>query len=78
MSNAPVGYKKQNVLMCNMYFRLSGASPFLGENQQETYHNITAVNYEFDEEFFNGTSELAKGFIRSLLVKDKRFVWSLI
>lgn len=54
------------------YILLSGASPFLGENQQETFHNITAVNYEFDEEFFNGTSELAKDFIRKLLVKDQR------
>ncbi|XP_052278022.1 death-associated protein kinase 1-like isoform X2 [Dreissena polymorpha] len=54
------------------YILLSGASPFLGDNQQETYHNITAVNYEFDEEYFSSTSELAKDFIRQLLVKDPR------
>ena len=54
-------------------YSLSGASPFLGDNQQETYHNITAVNYEFDEEYFNGTSELAKDFIRKLLIKDTRY-----
>uniref|UniRef100_A0A8B9QAY7 Death-associated protein kinase 2 n=1 Tax=Apteryx owenii TaxID=8824 RepID=A0A8B9QAY7_APTOW len=51
---------------------LSGASPFLGETKQETLANITAVNYEFDEEFFSNTSDLAKDFIQKLLVKDTR------
>ncbi|CAM5087311.1 unnamed protein product [Natator depressus] len=54
------------------YILLSGASPFLGETKQETLANITAVNYEFDEEFFSHTSDLAKDFIRKLLVKDTR------
>ncbi|XP_025064169.1 death-associated protein kinase 2 isoform X2 [Alligator sinensis] len=54
------------------YILLSGASPFLGENKQETLANITAVNYEFDEEFFSHTSDLAKDFIQKLLVKDTR------
>ncbi|MGH0120211.1 UNVERIFIED_CONTAM: hypothetical protein FKN15_006372 [Acipenser sinensis] len=53
-------------------FRLSGASPFLGETKQETLGNISAMDYEFDEEFFSRTSELAKNFIRQLLVKDTR------
>uniref|UniRef100_A0A3Q3XEQ0 non-specific serine/threonine protein kinase n=1 Tax=Mola mola TaxID=94237 RepID=A0A3Q3XEQ0_MOLML len=51
---------------------LSGASPFLGETKQETLTNISAVNYDFDDEFFSNTSELAKDFIRRLLVKDPR------
>ncbi|XP_031978631.1 death-associated protein kinase 2 isoform X2 [Corvus moneduloides] len=51
---------------------LSGASPFLGETKQETLANITAVNYDFDEEFFSNTSDLAKDFIQKLLVKDTR------
>uniref|UniRef100_A0A674GQ96 non-specific serine/threonine protein kinase n=1 Tax=Taeniopygia guttata TaxID=59729 RepID=A0A674GQ96_TAEGU len=51
---------------------LSGASPFLGETKQETLSNITAVNYDFDEEFFSNTSDLAKDFIQKLLVKDTR------
>nr|XP_025740086.1 death-associated protein kinase 2 isoform X2 [Callorhinus ursinus] len=51
---------------------LSGASPFLGDTKQETLANITAVSYDFDEEFFSQTSELAKDFIRKLLVKDTR------
>ncbi|XP_041074843.1 death-associated protein kinase 2 isoform X3 [Polyodon spathula] len=54
------------------YILLSGASPFLGETKQETLGNISAMDYEFDEEFFSRTSELAKNFIRQLLVKDTR------
>ncbi|EDL31450.1 death-associated kinase 3, isoform CRA_b, partial [Mus musculus] len=49
------------------YILLSGASPFLGETKQETLTNISAVNYDFDEEYFSSTSELAKDFIRRLL-----------
>ncbi|XP_019731488.1 death-associated protein kinase 2 isoform X2 [Hippocampus comes] len=54
------------------YILLSGASPFLGDTKQETLGNISAMSYEFDEEFFSNTSELAKSFIRQLLVKDTR------
>ncbi|KAF4095242.1 death-associated protein kinase 2 isoform X1 [Onychostoma macrolepis] len=54
------------------YILLSGASPFLGDSKQETLANISAVSFEFDEEFFGNTSELAKSFIRQLLVKDTR------
>ncbi|GAA6105057.1 death-associated protein kinase 2 isoform X1 [Tachysurus ichikawai] len=54
------------------YILISGASPFLGESKQETLANISAVSYEFDEEFFSSTSELAKSFIRQLLTKDTR------
>ncbi|MBN3272646.1 DAPK3 kinase, partial [Polyodon spathula] len=54
------------------YILLSGASPFLGETKQETLTNISAVNYDFDEEYFVHTSELAKDFIRRLLVKDPK------
>lgn len=46
--------------------------PFLGETKQETLTNISAVNYDFDEEYFSNTSELAKDFIRRLLVKDPK------
>ncbi|KAM3870677.1 death-associated protein kinase 2 isoform 2-T2 [Diretmus argenteus] len=54
------------------YILLSGASPFLGDTKQETLGNISAMNYEFDEEFFSSTSELAKSFIKQLLEKDTR------
>ncbi|XP_045116659.1 death-associated protein kinase 1-like isoform X4 [Portunus trituberculatus] len=54
------------------YILLSGASPFLGDSQQETFNNITAVDYSFDAEYFSSTSDLAKNFICSLLLKDAR------
>nr|XP_033783558.1 death-associated protein kinase 1 [Geotrypetes seraphini] len=54
------------------YILLSGASPFLGETKQETLANVSAVSYEFEEEFFSHTSDLAKDFIRRLLVKDPK------
>ncbi|KAM9765563.1 death-associated protein kinase 2a [Menidia menidia] len=54
------------------YILLSGASPFLGETKQDTLGNISAINYEFDEEFFCHTSQAAKQFISSLLERDKR------
>ncbi|KAG8144812.1 hypothetical protein E2320_013231 [Naja naja] len=49
-------------------------TPEFVETKQETLANITAVSYEFDEEFFSHTSDLAKDFIRKLLVKDTRVV----
>ncbi|KAF0034281.1 hypothetical protein F2P81_014347 [Scophthalmus maximus] len=54
------------------YILLSGASPFLGDNKQETLANVSAVDYTFDEEFFSNTSVLAKDFIAKLLVKDPK------
>ena len=60
-----------NISLC-LLCSLSGASPFLGETQQETYANIVACDYEFDEEFFAQTSELAKDFIRKLFVYEQR------
>ncbi|KAL5004238.1 hypothetical protein ScPMuIL_017694 [Solemya velum] len=54
------------------YILLSGASPFLGDNQQETYQNISAVEYQFDEEYFADTSQLAKDFIMKLLVHEPK------
>ncbi|NWY97640.1 DAPK3 kinase, partial [Loxia curvirostra] len=59
-------------VLIHSLLRLSGASPFLGETKQETLTNISAVNYDFDEEYFSNTSELAKDFIRRLLVKDPK------
>ncbi|KAK0181199.1 hypothetical protein PV327_003502 [Microctonus hyperodae] len=54
------------------YILLSGASPFLGEDKQETYTNVAACQYQFDNEFFGNVSEVAKDFIRSLLIKDPK------
>ncbi|XP_073084846.1 death-associated protein kinase 1 isoform X1 [Manis javanica] len=54
------------------YILLSGASPFLGDTKQETLANVSAVNYEFEEEYFSNTSALARDFIRKLLIKDPK------
>ncbi|XP_077330534.1 death-associated protein kinase 2-like [Lithobates pipiens] len=45
-------------------------SPFQGETDAETLTNVVAGNYEFDDRFFKETSEMAKDFIRQLLLKD--------
>lgn len=58
--------------MDDRLFRLSGASPFLGNTNQETFTNISQVDYRFDEEFFANTSDLAKDFIQQLFVKNPR------
>lgn len=61
-------------VLCSFINSLSGASPFLGDTKQETLANVSAVNYEFEEEYFSNTSALAKDFIRRLLVKDPKWV----
>ena len=54
------------------YIMLSGLSSFLGDTQQQTYKNIVAVDYTFDEEGFENSSDLAKDFIQRLFVKEPR------
>lgn len=60
------------IIIRNGSDRLSGASPFLGETKHDTLKNIQTISYDFDEEFFCHTSELAKKFISQLLEKDKK------
>nr|XP_005311291.2 death-associated protein kinase 2-like [Chrysemys picta bellii] len=54
------------------YILLSGMSPFQGETDAETLSNVVAGNYEFEEKFFSETTDMAKDFIRQLLVKEPR------
>lgn len=55
-------------------FRLSGISPFLGDNDTETVRNIMLGNYTLDcDEFANITDE-AKSFVSKLLVLDPRYL----
>ncbi|XP_029436244.1 death-associated protein kinase 2-like isoform X1 [Rhinatrema bivittatum] len=54
------------------YILLSGMSPFQGETDSETLTNVVSGNYEFDERYFKQTSELAKDFIRELLMKEPK------
>lgn len=51
--------------------RLSGLSPFAGNNDIETLKNVKACDWEFDEEAFQHVSDDAKDFIRRLLIKNQ-------
>lgn len=51
------------------YVLLSGLSPFLGDNDGETFANITQVKVTFDEEEFDDISDEGKSFIGDLLVR---------
>ncbi|CAL8240268.1 unnamed protein product [Gadus morhua 'NCC'] len=53
------------------YMLLSGLSPFLGDDDNETLNNILACQWNFEEEEFLDVSEEAKDFITRLLVKSK-------
>ncbi|KAM6200886.1 serine/threonine-protein kinase 17A [Rhynchocyon petersi] len=51
------------------YVMLTGISPFLGDNKQETFLNISQMNLSYSEEEFDTVSEAAIDFIKALLVK---------
>ncbi|XP_072880301.1 uncharacterized protein mylk4b isoform X2 [Hemitrygon akajei] len=53
------------------YMLLSGLSPFLGEDDNETLNNILACKWDLDDEEFENVSEDAKEFISKLLIKEK-------
>lgn len=55
-----------------IYFMLTGESPFLGDNKQETFLNISQISVDYSEETFEGISSLAIDFIKTLLVKNPR------
>ncbi|KAJ8252807.1 hypothetical protein GJAV_G00205840 [Gymnothorax javanicus] len=52
------------------YMLVIGESPFLGEDKQETFLNVSQVNVDYCKEAFSQVSELAVDFIRKLLVKS--------
>ena len=49
--------------------RLSGLSPFAGEDDYDTLINVGKAEYDFDDEAFDNVSDLAKDFISKLLLK---------
>ncbi|XP_053660445.1 myosin light chain kinase, smooth muscle-like [Anopheles marshallii] len=49
------------------YVLLSGLSPFMGDNDVDTFSNITRAEYDFDDEAFDLVSDGAKEFIAGLL-----------
>lgn len=53
------------------YVLLSGLSPFMGDNDAETFSNITRAEFDFDDDAFDAITDDAKDFIQSLLVKRK-------
>ncbi|XP_068606210.1 serine/threonine kinase 17a like [Brachionichthys hirsutus] len=57
------------VLTCVM---LTGESPFLGDDKQETFLNISQVNIDYSQGSLEGISSMAIDFIKSLLVKNPR------
>lgn len=55
-----------------IYVMLTGESPFLGDDKQETFLNISQVNVDYSQDTFEGISTQAVDFIKSLLVKNPR------
>ncbi|XP_034046292.1 serine/threonine kinase 17a like [Thalassophryne amazonica] len=55
-----------------IYVMLTGESPFLGDDKQETFLNISQVNVDYSQDSLEGISSLAIDFIKSLLVKNPR------
>ena len=53
---------------------MSGLSPFMGENEQETLSNVSMGEVDFDDEVFDEVSEDAKDFIEFLLQPKEKFV----
>lgn len=51
--------------------RLTGLSPFMGDNDAETFANITRADYDLEDEAFDAISNDAKNFISGLLIKRK-------
>ncbi|KAL7975938.1 hypothetical protein Chor_005496, partial [Crotalus horridus] len=51
--------------------RLSGLSPFMGDNDPETLNNVLKSEWYFDEEAFEGISDEAKDFVSNLIIKQK-------
>lgn len=53
------------------YVLLSGLSPFMGENDIQTYSNICRAEYDFDDDAFDPVSQDARDFISGLLLHRK-------
>lgn len=47
----------------------------MGDNDTETFANITRADYDFEDEAFNTVSQHARDFISALLVKRKEYVY---
>uniref|UniRef100_A0A671QML4 Myosin light chain kinase, smooth muscle n=1 Tax=Sinocyclocheilus anshuiensis TaxID=1608454 RepID=A0A671QML4_9TELE len=54
------------------YILVSGLSPFMGDNDNETLSNVTSATWDFEDEAFDEISDEAKDFIGNLLKKDMK------
>ncbi|KAG7503325.1 myosin light chain kinase, smooth muscle isoform X1 [Solea senegalensis] len=54
------------------YILLSGLSPFMGDNDNETLSNVTSASWDFEDDAFDEISENGKDFITKLLKKDMK------
>ncbi|XP_073687139.1 serine/threonine-protein kinase 17A [Garra rufa] len=52
------------------YVMLTGISPFLGDDKQETFLNISQINVSYSEEELEHLDRAAIHFIKSLLIKE--------
>ncbi|XP_041735724.1 serine/threonine-protein kinase 17A [Coregonus clupeaformis] len=52
------------------YVMLTGISPFLGEDKQETFLNISQINVSYQEEELEHVDQAAITFIKALLIKE--------
>ena len=50
--------------------RLTGLSPFAGDDKQETCYNVSLAAVEFPVEYFKNISHTAQDFIKRLLQRD--------
>lgn len=51
---------------------VSGLSPFMGDNDNETLSNVTSATWDFEDDAFDEISDHAKDFITMLLKKDMK------
>lgn len=56
------------------YVMLTGISPFLGEDKQETFLNISQLNVSYNEEELQQLNQAAVSFIQMLLRKHPQSV----
>ncbi|XP_052003967.1 myosin light chain kinase, smooth muscle isoform X2 [Xyrauchen texanus] len=54
------------------YILVSGLSPFMGDNDNETLSNVTSATWDFEDDAFDEISGDAKDFISNLLKKDMK------
>ena len=60
------------LILCILFSRLSGYSPFAGEDQRQTFSMVNNADYDFDDDVWDHVSQDGKDFIQKLLIKDKK------